>query len=58
MVPIAKELGVPLTAVAVVFTLMLRMRLVGALASGWLAGPAGRKTALMISTRRRAMLDC
>jgi len=49
MVPIAKEFGVPLTAVAVVFTLTLWMRLVGAVASGWLADRVGRKTPLMIS---------
>ena len=39
MVPISKDFGVPLTEVAVVFTLTLWMRLVGATASGWLAGP-------------------
>ena len=49
MVPIAKEFGVPLTAVAVVFTITLWMRLVGAVASGWLADRIGRKTPLMIS---------
>jgi len=49
MVPIAKEFGVPLTAVAIVFTLTLWMRLVGAVASGWLADRIGRKTPLMIS---------
>ena len=49
MVPIAKEFGVPLTAVAVVFTITLWMRLLGAVASGWLADRVGRKTPLMIS---------
>src|SRR5271154_6934303 len=49
MVPIANEFHVPLTAVAIVFTLTLWMRLVGAVASGWLADRIGRKTPLMIS---------
>ena len=49
MVPIAKDFGVPLTEVAVVFTLTLWMRLVGATASGWLADRIGRKKPLMIS---------
>ena len=49
MVPISKEFEVPLTAVAVVFTITLWMRLVGATASGWLADRIGRKTPLMIS---------
>ena len=49
MVPIAQEFGVPLTAVAVVFTLTLWLRLVGATASGWLADRVGRKIPLMIS---------
>ena len=49
MVPIAKEFDVPLAAVAVVFTITLWMRLVGAVASGWLADRVGRKTPLMIS---------
>jgi hypothetical protein len=37
MVPIANGFGVPLAAVAVVFTITLWMRLLGAVASGWLA---------------------
>src|SRR5258706_15149339 len=37
MVPIAKEFDVPLTAVTVVFTITLWMRLVGATAAGWMA---------------------
>ena len=49
MVPISKDFGVPLTKVAVVFTLTLWMRLVGATASGWLADRIGRKKPLMIS---------
>src|SRR6516164_5587761 len=49
MVPISKDFGVPLTEVAVVFTLTLWMRLVGATASGWLSDRIGRKKPLMIS---------
>jgi MFS transporter, SHS family, lactate transporter len=49
MVAIGKEFGVPLTEVAVVLTITLWMRLVGAVASGWLADRVGRKTPLMIS---------
>jgi SHS family lactate transporter-like MFS transporter len=49
MVPISKEFGVPLTAVAFVLTITLWLRLVGAVASGWLADRIGRKTPLMIS---------
>src|SRR5579864_6295065 len=49
MVPIAQEFGVPLVAVTAVFTVTLWMRLVGAVASGWLADRVGRKTPLMIS---------
>src|SRR5919198_3019223 len=47
--PIADEFNVPTTEVAIVFTLTLWMRLVGAVASGWLADRIGRKTPLMIS---------
>src|SRR6185312_4134260 len=49
MVPIAQEFHVPITAVAIVFTITLWLRLVGAVASGWLADRVGRKTPLMIS---------
>src|ERR1700756_1792525 len=49
MLPISQEFNVPLTAVTAVFTLTLWMRLVGAIASGWLADRLGRKTPLMIS---------
>src|ERR1700760_4923729 len=49
MVPIGQDFGVPLTEVAIVFTLTLWMPLVGASASGWLADRIGRKKPLMIS---------
>jgi SHS family lactate transporter-like MFS transporter len=49
MVPISRSFGVPLTAVAIVFTLTLWMRLIGATASGWLSDRIGRKKPLMIS---------
>jgi MFS transporter, SHS family, lactate transporter len=49
MVPIAQYFHVPLTAVAIVFTLTLWMRLAGATASGWMADRIGRKLPLMIS---------
>ncbi len=49
MLPIAQEFNVPLTAVTIVFTLTLWMRLVGATAAGWFADRMGRKTPLMIS---------
>src|SRR6516162_1369430 len=49
MVPISKAFSVPLTSVAIVFTITLWMRLVGAVASGWLADRVGRKLPLMIS---------
>src|ERR1700704_6473016 len=49
MVPISQEFGVPITAVAIIFTLTLWMRLVGATAAGWLGDRLGRKTPLMIS---------
>src|SRR6267378_3204745 len=49
MLPISQEFGVPLTAVAIVFTLTLWLRLVGATAAGWMGGRMGRKTPLMIS---------
>src|SRR6266566_3605752 len=49
MVPIAKEFDVPLTDVALVFSLTLWMRLLGAVASGWLADRVGRKIPVMIS---------
>jgi SHS family lactate transporter-like MFS transporter len=49
MLPISQSFHVPLTAVTIVFTLTLWMRLVGATASGWLADRVGRKKPLMIS---------
>ena len=49
MKPIADEFGVPLTEVAFVLTVTLWMRLLGAVASGWLADRVGRKIPLMIS---------
>jgi len=49
MKPIADYFGVPLTEVAFVLTVTLWLRLVGAVASGWLADRVGRKIPLMIS---------
>src|SRR5450759_1259987 len=49
VVSIAKEFDAPLTMVTLVFTLTLWMRLVGAVASGWMADRMGRKAPLMIS---------
>jgi SHS family lactate transporter-like MFS transporter len=49
MVPISKDFGLPLTQVAIVFTLTFWMRFVGATASGWLCDRIGRKKPLMIS---------
>jgi SHS family lactate transporter-like MFS transporter len=49
MVPIAKEFDVPITAVAIVFTLTLWFRLLGTTAAGWMADRMGRKAPLMIS---------
>jgi SHS family lactate transporter-like MFS transporter len=49
MVPISKEFGVPLTAVAFVLSVTLWLRLVGAVTSGWFADRIGRKKPLMVS---------
>jgi SHS family lactate transporter-like MFS transporter len=49
MLPISQEFGVPLTDVAIIFTVTLWMRLLGAVSSGWLADRVGRKLPLMIS---------
>ena len=49
MLPISQEFGVPITAVAIVFTLTLWMRLVGATAAGWFGDRMGRRAPLMIS---------
>ena len=49
ILPISKEFDVPITAVTIVFTLTLWMRLVGATAAGWLGDRIGRRAPLMIS---------
>ncbi len=49
MVPIAQYFHVSLTAVTAVFTVTLWLRLVGAVASGWLCDRIGRKIPLMIA---------
>lgn len=49
MHPIAQTFGVSMTAVTLVFTITLWMRLLGATASGWLGDRLGRKTPLMIA---------
>jgi MFS transporter, SHS family, lactate transporter len=49
IVPIAKEFNAPLTAVALVGTLTLWMRLLGAVSAGWMADRMGRRAPLMIS---------
>jgi SHS family lactate transporter-like MFS transporter len=49
MVSIAKEFNEPLAAVTIVFTLTLWMRLLGAVAAGWMADRMGRKAPQMIS---------
>src|SRR6266567_443738 len=49
IVPIAKEFDAPLTWVALVGTLTLWMRLLGAVASGWMSDRMGRRAPLMIS---------
>src|SRR6266852_5288632 len=49
MKPLADEFGVPVSEVAWILALTLWMRLLGAVASGWLADRVGRKTPLMIS---------
>src|SRR5437879_11181393 len=49
MKPNADEFGVPVSEVAWILALTLWMRLVGAVASGWLADRVGRKLPLMIS---------
>jgi MFS transporter, SHS family, lactate transporter len=49
LVPIAKEFGVSVTAVASVLTVTLWLRLVGAVGSGWLGDRVGRKLPLMLS---------
>jgi MFS transporter, SHS family, lactate transporter len=49
IVPIAKQFDAPLALVAVVGTLTLWMRLLGAVAAGWMADRLGRRAPLMIS---------
>ncbi len=49
MLPISQEFGVPLTDVAIVFSVTLWMRLLGAVSSGWLGDRVGRRIPLMIS---------
>src|ERR1700751_816153 len=49
IVPIAKQFDAPLALVAGVGTLTLWMRLVGAVAAGWMADRMGPKAPLMIS---------
>src|SRR6476660_10481127 len=49
IVPIAKQFDAPLALVAVVGTLTLWMRLLGAVAAGWMADRMGRRAPLMIS---------
>jgi SHS family lactate transporter-like MFS transporter len=49
MLPISQEFAVPLTDVAVVFSVTLWMRLLGAVSSGWLSDRVGRRLPLMIS---------
>jgi MFS family permease len=49
MVPIANEFGVSVTVVASVLAVTLWLRLVGAVAAGWLADRIGRKAPLMLA---------
>ena len=49
MLPISQEFQVPLTDVALVLTVTVWMRLVGAVCSGWLGDRVGRRIPLMIS---------
>jgi MFS transporter, SHS family, lactate transporter len=49
MTSIAREFDVSVTAVAAVVTFTLWLRLIGAVASGWLADRVGRKVPLMLS---------
>ena len=49
MLPISQTFNVPLVDVTAVLAITLWMRLVGAMASGWLADRMGRKNPLMIS---------
>jgi SHS family lactate transporter-like MFS transporter len=49
LVPITKEFNVPLAAAAIIVTLTLWMRLLGACGAGWMADRLGRRTPLMLS---------
>jgi SHS family lactate transporter-like MFS transporter len=49
MVPISKEFGVSVTAVAAVLSVTIWLRFVGAIGAGWLADRIGRKGPLMLS---------
>src|SRR5215468_1736185 len=49
ILPISQEFGVPITAVAIIATLTLWMRLIGATAAGWIGDRMGRRAPLMIS---------
>ena len=49
MVPIANEFGISVTLVASALTVTLWLRLIGAVASGWLADRIGRKAPLMLA---------
>jgi MFS transporter, SHS family, lactate transporter len=49
LVPIAKEFNADLTLVVLVGSLTIWMRLVGAVAAGWMADRLGRRAPLMIS---------
>jgi SHS family lactate transporter-like MFS transporter len=49
LVPIAREFNADLTLVVLVGSLTIWMRLVGAVAAGWMADRLGRRAPLMIS---------
>ena len=49
MMPISQEFGVPIAALTLIVSTTLWLRLIGAVASGWLCDRIGRKTPLMIS---------
>src|SRR5438128_3694704 len=51
MLPISREFGVPFTGVAVVFSVTLWMRLLGAVSSGWLGDPVVFATSSPASRR-------
>ncbi len=49
LAPITQEFKVPLTATALIVSLTLWMRLLGACSAGWMADRMGRRTPLMLS---------